>query len=165
MGRQIAFAASATDERALLDFLRHSAQIAICQSFAPTTAQLWVESFHPDPVAHQRYLIWNTRFAWTPHYAQVSLHAQNPERAGWYFLAHTATAPLIEITRSDLPKQRYGRIYWANVPVTADGVLYDGAAFERWYTSIVGWVRRHGRKRKAGAATPYFLPDAYQSAP
>jgi hypothetical protein len=100
------------------------------------------------------------RFAWMPEHAYASHDTPHSARAGWAFLARTATAPLIEILRSDLPTQRDGRLYWADVPVTAAGAHSDGAAFARWYRQIVSWVQLHGRPRRTGAATTYVLPDA-----
>jgi len=154
-------AATAVDEAQFLSFLQDSAEIALIDYFAPTIDDLWPSAFATSLSNHWSYSIWNTRFPWTPDYAQVGTDAYHQTQVGWYYVANLATAPVIEFTRSDVQRQQYGRIYWAKNAAAPDGLDYDVQQFEAWYKVVVGWVRKHGRKVIQGAYQPYFLPDAW----
>ena len=57
MGRQIAIAATRSDEKAFLDFVRSTAEVRIAESFARTPDQIWVEDFAEELPSHYIYSI------------------------------------------------------------------------------------------------------------
>jgi hypothetical protein len=163
MGRQIAIAATAEDERALLEFLRSTAEIALIETFAPTPEALWIDGFSPELNGHWSYLIWNRSFPWEPVYGEVGPQAHDPTQVGWFYVRNRSTGPLLEFGRSDVPGRRYGRLYWCKSSAAPPD--YDVQAFSAWYDAVVKWVRRTGRRREPKEPfSPYFLPDAWETA-
>lgn len=132
------------DERALLAWLRETAEVRLLLPFARTKEALWPSTLPPSPAGQVR--LWNTAFPWQPRYAQVGKHAYRPRDIGLWYVANSGDAPLVELARADLAHQRTGRIYWAKDFAAPDGLAYDVPAFTRWFDSILRWCRKHGSR-------------------
>lgn len=162
MGRQTALVATLEDEQKLLMYLRENFDVIFLESFAPTVEGLWKSAFEPEFRGHHTYSLWNRAFPWTPEYKQVGIHAYDPAAIGWYYVANSSFAPVIEFARSRWDPFQPGRIYWAKTFPAPDGPSYDVEAFARWYNTLVGGIRKCGRKPAKGAYEPYYLPDAWE---
>ena len=160
MGKQTHVAASLSDEQLLLTFLRQSAGVKLIESQAATPSGLFVDDFAPTLLHHSQYYIWNEAFAWQPELAQVDHPKAPPETRGRYYFANIHTAPVIEFDRSDLDRNRFGRLYWAKDFAAPNGLEYDVTQFDRWYQSVIRWVRKHGTRMKVAYDDAYFLPGA-----
>jgi hypothetical protein len=161
MGRQIQVVATAADESAFLAFLRESAEIAIIDTFTRTRDALWVDEFNPELIGHWIYKIWNKAYPWQPEYRQTD-KAENPNNNGLFYVSNTDIAPVIEFTRSDVPRGKCGRIYWGKDFSAPHGLDYDTDAFGKWFDKVVRWVRKNGRKDQNNVYSPYYLPGAWQ---
>jgi hypothetical protein len=157
MGRQIAIAMAAEDEAAFLAFLRSSADIRFYGSFAPQAEQLWTDEPPPATTGHFFYGIWNKNFPWQPKYGTVGPRAHDPSQIGWYYVADTSSAPVLDWSRCNLERRMFGRLYWSK-PALAS---YDIVEFEKWVNSVWSWVRKNARKLEPGdSMSPYFFPHA-----
>jgi len=137
MGRQVTAALTDEQEQALLAFLRKSADVALICASAPTADGLFHQKFAPRGDWHWMYYLWNRSFPWVP---EISTHKDHVS------VGNTTASPLIEYTRHNFDgSEPVGRIYWARDFAAQDGVTYDATSFNRWFDSVVGWVRRHGR--------------------
>lgn len=165
MGRQIQVAMTDADEREFVGFLRSISTIQIIESSAPASHLMMVEKFAPPDGGHWQYFIWNTAFAWTPDYGQVSQQAIESGRAGWSYLRNSSTAPVLEYDRHNFtdPRGVTGRIYWAKSFGSPGALAYDVDAFSKWFDQVVRWIRKHGRRADPGAHERYFLPDAWRT--
>jgi hypothetical protein len=160
MGRQIAILATQEDVDNLLAFMRSTTEIAIFGYFAESIEGLWTDN--PQLSTVGMFHVWNKRFAWSPQYGRVGAKAHNPEHIGWYYVANTNVAPVVEVSPGYLKSDRAGRIYWSKDFATSHGLPYDVAKFTEWYETVVKWVRRNGRKRTTGFLQPYYLPGAWK---
>ncbi|HLB69010.1 MAG TPA: hypothetical protein VJN63_11260 [Thermoplasmata archaeon] len=159
MGRQVGICATQKDVEELLAFLEETADIAVFVSFAPEKERLWV-----DPTRAPKdfdFKVWNKRFPWTPTYRRVGPGAHDPEMIGWYYVANSDVAPVIEVMRGDMARDLPGRVYWAKDFSAPLGLDYDVEAFSRWYDQISKWIRKHGRKIPKDRWGPHYLPDAW----
>ena len=137
MGRQVVAKLSDEQEQAMLDFLRQSADVALIRAAAPTADGLFTQQFSPRGDWHWIYYLWNREHPWTPQIIEHRDHVS---------IGNTATAPLIEYTRHNFGgAEPTGRIYWAKDFSAPDSLDYDAASFSRWFDSVAGWLRRHGR--------------------
>jgi hypothetical protein len=160
VGKQIQVAMNLADEREFLSFLRSCADIALLESFAPTERDLWVTEFNPELNGHWHYSIWNTTFAWQPHYGTVGPKSHDPGHVGWKYVSNTGAAPVLEVRRSNPAGARFGRLYWANNFSSSRALQYDTQNFRNWIESIWRWVRKNGLKDHRVNDGPYFLPGA-----
>jgi len=134
MGRQVEASLSEGDEQALLDFLRTESSVQIIRAFSPSQDALFVDSFEPRGEGNWHYYLWNRSFNWEPRFSVTST---DPPLV---YVSNKSTAPLLEYTRHT--QHGRGRIYWAKRFSAPSGLLYDVAAFERWYVSVARWVKR-----------------------
>ncbi|MBA3595355.1 MAG: hypothetical protein H0W47_16430 [Polaromonas sp.] len=144
------------DETRFLDFLRGHADIRIFQSFADSSDALLMDAFAPRGRGQHSYLIWNVAFPWTPTFKQ--------SQTGEWYVSNSGVAPLVQYTRHRFATEdrlSYGRLYWAKTFAAPDGVDYDLDAFDKWFTQIASWVRRHGKKKAGDLHGMYFLPEAF----
>lgn len=154
MGKQLQIAATIEDENLFIQYLRESFDIAIIESFADTRAKLWVGGFNSELHGHWSYYLWNKAFHWEPAYSIAT--------SGNHYISNVFDAPLIEFSRSNVPCEKYGRIYWAKEFVAPKGLTYDVDAFSAWYNKIVKWVRKNAtEKMKWAGINTYFLPNAW----
>ena len=163
MGKQTAVAMTDEDEAAFLAFMRRTDDVRILEMFAPRPEAFEAHAFAPREEGHGSYLLWNTRFPYTPRYGRVNADVTGP-RQGWHYLANTSEAPLIEYSRHNFreePGYMAGRIYWVKGRTRTGECAYDFEEFGRWYDSVVRWIRKQGRQRVAGAYNAYYLPDAW----
>ena len=160
MGKQTAVAMTLVDERIFLDFLRSVAPIRLLiSSSGPTAESLWVESLEGNE-GYGAFYIWNTTFAWTPEYGTVTADPSGA-RNGYRYVRNSGTAPVVEYSRHSFqnPRAMYGRVYWSKY---FSGVpAYDVAAFDRWYSVVVRWLRKNGKQARRGTLNTYYLPDAW----
>jgi len=161
MGRQLPIAMNFDDELEFVSFLRSSADIKIIEAFAPSIEELWVEKINPVVSGHYTYHIWNSEYPWSPRYGTVGEQAHNRKSIGWRYVSNTVDAPLLELTRSNVPEGKIGRLYWAKDFAAPKGLCYDSAKFGRWIDHIWRWVREHGRKDGSFVGDPYILPGAW----
>jgi hypothetical protein len=161
MGKQLAIAMEEEDEEAFLKFLLESADIAIYRSWAPAPEA--IASFVPDATTSQ-FWIHNRAFQWEPVFERVAYESKATGEPSTYFRIDTRHAPLVEYSRHALDAtdpQLAGRLYWAKLFLSQpDQIAYDLAAFDEWFTSIVRWVRKHGKKVRHGTTEPWCLPGA-----
>ncbi len=163
MGRQLQLATTQTDDLMLLQFIATLAPIRVFQSHTSTQEEIWI----PDPQNHDTLpwmlYIWPQSFPWTPIYKQTGGSTCPPERAGFFYIANTNVAPVLELSRSNLARQQYGRIYWGRDFSAPNGLGYDAAAFSRLVDSVWRYIRKVGKRAKGNTHSPYFLPDAAKS--
>jgi hypothetical protein len=134
MGRQLQVSLSEDQERAFLAFLRSTTNVQIIRSFAPSQAELFVNSFEPRGEGNFAYYLWNRTFNWVPVFALTSTDPPSS------YVSNKSAAPLIEYSRFTLHGQ--GRIYWAKHFSAPNGLAYDIAAFEAWYDLVARWLKR-----------------------
>lgn len=159
MGRQVGIIATQEDIDELLIFLGGTAEIAIFRGFAQSIEELWID--RPLLPSDWMFHIWNKQAEWIPEYRRVGEKAYHPEMIGWYYVSNTHDAPIIEIDCGSVSKARAGRIYWSKYFAAPHGLKYDVNAFTEWYDSIVGWIRKNGRKLASERMAPYYLPVAW----
>jgi len=162
MGRQIAVALTQVDEAAFLAFLRDQADIKLIETFAPTQADLWVDSLSPEWTGHFMYRIWNQQFPWLPTYGRTNSDPYHQGNIGWYYIDNLNNAPVIEFSRSDVARAKYGRLYWSKFFSASEGLDYDVDGFSRWYDSVVRWIKRNTVGKVKRAWVTWFLPDAWR---
>ena len=159
MGKQTAIAMTPADERAFLSFLRSTAEVRLLVSSGPTPESLWVEEFDRI-VGYAKFYLWNTAFAWTPEYGIVTADPTGA-RNGYRFVSNSSVAPILEYSRHNFqdPRGTYGRVYWSKY--FSGTPAYDVAAFDRWYSTVVRWLRKNGKQARKGTLNTYYLPDAW----
>lgn len=160
MVRQIQVAMNSEDERAFLAFLNATANIQVIKSFAPRSADLFVEEFSQSLSGHWSYSIWNKQFDWLPEFGTVGDRSHDPSHIGWKYVSNKSAAPILEFSRSDLASERTGRLYWAKDFAAPNGLNYDAKAFSAWIDQVWSWVRKHGLKNNALSLSPYLRPSA-----
>jgi hypothetical protein len=160
MGKQIQVAMNREDEKEFLSFLRTTADIELFETFAPSINALWCEDFNDALNGHWSYTIWNKKFIWTPEYSSVGKQAHNPEHIGWKYVSNISTAPVIQVTRSDIRTGEAGRLYWAKDFAAPYGLSYDIDQFTMWVEKIWRWIRKHGTKVREIPLEPYVLSGA-----
>ena len=167
MGRQLQLATTRADEAELLRFVASLAPIRVFQSFAATPDDLWFADHSSIAVPPRILYIWLQTFPWVPVYKQTGGPGCLPEMAGRFYVANAHTAPILELSRFDLPQGRYGRIYWGHNFSAPRGLDYDEVAFSRLVDTVWRWVRKVSRSVPSGSGTPslHYLPDAYKSHP
>jgi hypothetical protein len=104
--------------------------------------------------------VWNTAFEWEPVYGTLGPKAADASRVGWFYLAETASAPLLEISRTRPDDLMAGRLYWNGGPHAGLPRQYDTAAFGKWVDTIFRWVRKNGVCFRGELLAPYALPEA-----
>jgi len=162
MGRQLQLATTRTDETEALRFVESLAPIRVFQSHAATSDDLWFSDLKSIGVPPWTLYIWPQAFPWSPVYRQAGGPQCPPERAGLFYVANANTAPVLELSRSDLPRKRYGRIYWGSDFSAPGGLDYDAAAFSRFVDSVWRWIRKVGKRTSGNSYSPYFFPEAYK---
>lgn len=161
MGKQTAVAMTEKDEEAFLCFVRGTAEVKLLRLSAPSPDEIWVDEFMPRQNGHWQYFIWNTCFRWKPKFSFV----KSGERAGWVYIANTSTAPLLEYDRHNFNVSdglQYGRVYWAKDFAAVEPLAYDVQAFDKWYMTIVRWIRKNGKRQSKMALSTYYLKDAWE---
>jgi hypothetical protein len=162
MGRQLQLATTDADEVELLRFIRSLAPIRVFQSFARSTAELWIDDWETRKIPVALFCIWPQTFPWLPEYRQTGGPGCRPESAGQFYIANEHTAPVFKFSRSFLDEHSYGRIYWARDFSAPHGLEYDAEAFARLTDSVWRWIRKVShRVPDAKTHSPYFLPDAW----
>jgi hypothetical protein len=161
-GRQIAVAMTETDEKAFMAFLRSAAEIEILTSSAKAREELLLSDLPKRSTGQTQFFLWNQRFPWEPEYA--------PTTAGTFYVSNISRGPVIEYDRDPLSSWRYstGRLYWAK-GITPGGAhefqsapyAYDAGAFEKWYESVVSWVKKNSKCERWGELPIYYLPEAW----
>jgi len=66
MGRQLQLATTDADEVELLRFIRSLAPIRVFQSFARSTAELWIDDWETRKFPDALFCIWPQTFPWSP---------------------------------------------------------------------------------------------------
>ena len=162
-GRQLAVAMTPGDEAAFLAFLREGRDIAILRTPAPSPEAVRLDAL-PPPRGHgmEQFFLWNRAFPWDPRPAPTT------DGAAWY-LPGLGKAPVLEYVRDPLRRDARdrGRVYWARTP-EADGAFeaggiryaYDVAEFERWYGTVVRWLRKTSTPLQGTKPPLHCLPEA-----
>jgi|SRR6266481_2194178 len=162
MGRQLQLATTGADEVELLRFIRSLAPIRVFQSFARSTAELWIEDWETRKIPAALFRIWPQTFPWSPEYRQTGGPGCRAESAGQFYIANAHAAPVLEFSRSFLDEHRYGRIYWGRGFSAPQGLDYDEDAFARLTDSVWRWIRKVSHRSPDDKThSPYFLPDAW----
>jgi hypothetical protein len=162
MGRQLQLATTRTDEAELLRFIASLAPIRVFQSQAATPDALWLPDYESISAPPWMLYIWPETFPWSPAYKQTGGPQCPPERSGLFYIANTHTAPVLELSRSDLSQRRFGRIYWGSDFSAPHGLDYDSAAFSRFVDSVWRWIRKVGKRTSRDSYSPYYLPEAHK---
>lgn len=155
-------ATTRADEAELLRFIASLAPIRVFQSQAETPEALWIPE--PETIAAPPRLlyIWPQMFPWSPTYKQTGGPECPPESAGFFYIENAQTAPVLQLSRTDLSQHRHGRIYWASDFSAPYGLSYDRAAFSRFVDSVWRWIRKVGKRASRDQYSPYYLPDAHK---
>lgn len=162
MGRQLQLASTWADETELLRVIASLAPIRVFQSHAASEEDLWFPDYENIQTPPGALSVWPQTFPWSPVYRQTGGPKCPPERAGLFYIANSHDAPVLEIMRSDLPKGRCGRIYWASDFAAPHGLDYDRAAFSTFVDAVWRLIRKQGKKISPGPDSPYFLPEAFK---
>jgi hypothetical protein len=137
MGRQISAMLTDEQELALLAFVRNSADVELICAASPTADGLFCQQFAPRGDWRWSYYLWNRAFSSAPEISQHQDHVS---------IGNTNAAPIIEYTRHNFnAPEPAGRLYWARNFSAPGGLAYEAAAFNKWFESVVRWVRRHCR--------------------
>ena len=161
MGRQIEIAMDLEDEKHFLEFLRTSAEINVYRSWSPTPTTVGSLS---NETSASMFWLHNAAFPWEPKFERVDYNDKVSGEPGTYYRLETRHAPLLEYSRHPLhaaSPQAGGRLYWSKLFVSQPSqIAYDLSSFDTWYTSVVRWVRRHGKRVNHGSTSPWCLPGA-----
>ncbi len=160
MGKQLQLATKLEDEIELIQFIASLAPIRVFQSFACSPETLWLHDFNTNLELPVHLYIWPERFSWTPEYKQTGGPKCPKDRRGIYYIANKHQAPVFELSRSDLSKRKYGRIYWGSDFAAPHGLGYDKAAFSQLVDVVWRRIRKIGKKDALDSLSPYFLPHA-----
>ena len=165
MGKQTSVAMTERDEELFLDFLSDGNDIQLFKTFAMNRAELAVPNFGPYGPPNNMFYIWNKAFPFEPEYARTKISGL-PENQQKWFTANIHNGPVIEYCRHsfDTTSVRVGRIYWSKLFSAPRGVDYDLVSFDRWYSKVVRWIRKNGRKTDGANQYTYYLPDALSHA-
>jgi hypothetical protein len=163
MGRQLQLDTTQVDDAMLIQFVATLAPIRVFQSHTRTQEELWIPEPETCGIPPWILYIWPQTFPWTPTYQQTGGPDCPPESAGFFYIANKNVAPILELTRSDITRQQYGRIYWGSNFSAPNGLAYDEVAFSRFVDSVWRYIRKFGTRPKGGKHSPYFLPDAAKS--
>jgi hypothetical protein len=162
MGRQIPVIATPEDERELLRFIQSLSPIRVFQTFASSREALWLDDWERADLPGHTFSVWLQAFPWEPTYGVTGGPGCAPERAGFHYFANANTAPVLEISRGDLAKQRAGRIYWGRNFSAPHGLTYEDAEFAKLVDQVWRWVRKHGRRvENPQLGTHYLLCHAW----
>src|SRR5688500_16017629 len=112
MGKQLQLATTRTDEAMLLQFIATLAPIRVFQSHTRTQEEIWIPDAENCSIPPWILYIWPQTFPWTPIYQQTGGPQCPAESAGLFYIANKNVAPILELSRSDIARKRYGRIYW-----------------------------------------------------
>jgi len=157
MGRQIAVIATPEDERELLRFIHTLTPIRVFQTFAATPEELWLDDWEDRDLPGFTYSIWLQEFPWEPTFGVTGGPGCPPERTGFHYFANAGQAPVLELTRGDLGRNRAGRIYWGRNFSAPHGLRYDDAAFSKIVDQVWRWVRKHGRRVEIPILQAHYL--------
>ena len=161
MGKQTAIALTEKDEELFLEFLHSTAPISIYRTTAHFAEDIRINMFPPRGQDEWRYLISNENFLWRPELRQICNDAPVMQSREWYYVSDASTAPVIEYCRHRFgDANSYGRVYWAKF-IASSALCYDVDSFDIWYTTIVKWLRKNGRRRVGDPYSIYYLPDAW----
>jgi hypothetical protein len=163
MGRQISVAMDLEDEDEFLRFLRSEAEIELFRERAPSPEALAIPRFVPG---EGFYWIHNRRFPWVARSTRFDFVARDTGLPDFCYMPDHRHAPLLEYLRHPLQAPNpmvAGRLYWSKFFTSQPGELsYDVAGFDRWFTQVMRWVRKHGEKLRHGRSEAWFLPAARQ---
>src|SRR5262245_15332181 len=165
MARQLPIVATARDEAELLKFIRTLSPIRVLIPFADQPESLWISDWDTQDIEGCGFSVWLESFPWEPEYKQTGGPRCPKDRAGFWYVSNTSTAPIIEISRP-FPDSIHGRrVYSARDCCPTDGLTDDVASFNQIVDRIWNWVRRAGRRQKVGdkSSGPYFLQNAWQA--
>ena len=148
MGRRTVIVATEQDEQSLLAFMRSVADVRILVANAKTADDLWSSNFAPYDRFHTKYYLWNTDFGWEPDIQPLGKNR--------VYVRDVSTAPIIEFDRTDVeslfrPNNTLlvagggSRLYWWKKQM-AHRPSYDMAEFDRWYSRVIRWVRKNGKR-------------------
>ena len=172
MGKQIAICTTAEDEKSILRFLLTLTPFRVFCSHQESKEHVWVDDWESrdlDSIA-VGYNIWPTRFEWTPIYDQTGGPGCPPDRAGFWYIAKTGDAPILELVKTDWDKRRPGRLYWSKNFSAPEGLPYDAEEFSKLVDSVWKWIRKVGKHppeerntndRYSMMTDAWALPDAW----
>jgi hypothetical protein len=122
---------------------------------------LWFNELPPYDKYNTQFFFWNTAFAWQPDLVQSE---------GGVWVGDIGSAPVIELDRTDVQnffsatnRGRFAgsRLYWAKY-FCASTLAYDVDKFDKWFTSVIRWVRKNGLRATEVTGAPYLLPDVWE---
>ncbi len=161
MGRQIAVALDPHDEAHFWAHLHAAGDVAVYRSWSPNEKP--VDRFVEDRAASP-FFIHNRAFHWEPVFERVDYTDRQTGLAGTYYRVVGRHAPLVEYSRHPLDVARpggTGRLYWAKYFTSQPSDLgYDVAAFDAWFSSLMQWIRKSGRRVDHGIYKVWSLPGA-----
>src|SRR4051812_48550550 len=104
MGRQLQLAATQRDALELLLFVTSLGPIRVFQTFARSIDELWIDDWQTRELP-SLFKIWPQSFPWSPEYAQTGGSKCPPESAGQFYISNAHTAPVLELSGSNLEQQ------------------------------------------------------------
>ena len=145
MGRQINFYMAPNDEKAFLDYILSTGNVAIVGEPGPTNQPRILKDFNP---AVRDETLWLTVYLWnqdtTP---QVFLRAVETQG---YYVVDFFKSEVVEWGRCylDLEKKilRRGRIWMETYHLEGEQFIKKSEAFIRWFERLQRWVRKNCEK-------------------
>lgn len=160
MGRQLQLASTQEDDLQLIQIISGLVPITVFQSFADTPEALWLNDLAGLSILPSHLFIWPKNFPWVPEYKQTGGPKCPKESRGLYYISNKNIAPLLELSRSDLSKRRYGRIYWGSNFSAPYGLSYDKAAFSDLVDVVWSQIRKVAKKAMSVSSSTYWMPQA-----
>ena len=154
MGRQIQICITPSDNDSLRDYLLSKYDCTFFQSFAPSEAELMLDSFNNTYLQESTIQIYFKSFDWSPVIKQTSTKEQ------LYYIENTSTAPVIQFSKTDWETGHHGRLYWSKY--FSGNPEYDVDKFELVYKDLVKWIKKNaGGCIKTSGITIYYLKEAW----
>jgi len=160
MGRQLQLATTQEDDLQLIQIISDLVPITVFQSFADTPEALWLNDLADFSILPSHLYIWPKDFLLVPEYKQTGGPKCPKESRGLYYISNKNIAPLLELSRSNLSKRRYGRNYWGSNFSAPHGLSYDKAAFSDLVDVVWRRIRKVAKKEMSASSSPYWMPQA-----
>lgn len=142
MGKQIAIILSEEKEKGFINFLFSDKSVFLIYPWSKDRSMLLLRELPPKGPYNLTFYIWNSRFDFEPEFTEIK---KEYRKDGYGYSFHSSGKPVIEFTRSN--NNQEGRLYWEKY-FTQRKLDYDVAEFEKWYNSVIKWIKKNCRYRK-----------------
>ncbi|MBI2449538.1 hypothetical protein HYV49_04550 [Candidatus Pacearchaeota archaeon] len=142
MGRQIAIFWSEEKEREFINFLFIDENIVLIYPWSKGRSMIILKELPPKGPYNWSFCIWNKKFSFKPEFTEIK---REYRKDGYNYVFHSSGKPVIEFTRSK--DNQEGRLYWDKY-FTHSKLDYDIEEFEKWYNSIIKWIKKNCKYNK-----------------